>query len=60
MLKFNPYLREKIVDNEVEFCADAEKDETLCESCVYFENTPHHPPMCCGNEYKEREDANND
>lgn len=39
---------------ETEFCCDAEKDETLCESCVFYE-VSHGIPMCCGNEYKENE-----
>lgn len=42
-------------DNEREFCSDAEKDETLCDTCKYFEIYKM-IPMCCGNEYKEKED----
>lgn len=42
-------------DNEREFCFDAEKDETLCDTCKHYEE--HHGiPMCCGSEYEERDE----
>jgi hypothetical protein len=41
--------------DEEEFCSDASKDETLCETCVYFEVDKFGVPSCCGNEYKERQ-----
>ena len=44
-----------IPDPDTEVCVDAAKDETLCETCVYYEE--HHGiPMCCGNEYKEKDE----
>lgn len=40
---------------ENEFCCDAEKDNTLCDSCKYF--TEYHGiPMCEGTEYQEKEE----
>ena len=40
---------------EKEFCCDAEKDNTLCDSCKYFVEY-HGIPMCEGDEYKEKEE----
>lgn len=42
-------------DDPDEFCEDAEKDETLCETCKFYEE-PNGIPTCCGHEYKEREE----
>ena len=44
-----------IPDPDTEVCADAAKDETLCETCVYYE-VYHGIPMCNGNEYKEKDE----
>lgn len=44
----------KCEEGQDEFCADASKDETLCETCKYYEE--HNGiPMCCGSEYEEKE-----
>ena len=55
MIYNNPLFRGffKCEENDGEFCCDAEKDETLCESCKYFEEN-HGIPTCCGNKYEER------
>lgn len=43
-----------VPDPDCESCADACKDETLCESCKFF--SEHHGiPSCCGNEYVAKE-----
>ena len=43
-----------VPDPDYSDCADACRDETLCESCKFF--SEHHGiPSCCGNEYIERE-----
>lgn len=44
-----------IPDPNTEGCADSTKDETLCETCAYYEES-HGIPMCCGNEYKEKDE----
>lgn len=41
---------------EEEFCADALKDETLCDTCKYYSVDRCGIPSCCGNEYQEKED----
>lgn len=43
-----------VPDPDTDMCADAAKDETLCESCKYYEE--HHGiPTCNGNEYEVKE-----
>ena len=37
-----------------EFCHDAAKNETLCDTCEYYEIDKFGCPSCCGNEYQER------
>ena len=45
----------KCEENQDEYCSDASRDETLCETCKYYEE--HNGiPTCCGHEYKERGD----
>lgn len=38
-----------------EFCHDAAKDETLCETCKFYEEC-NGIPTCNGTEYREREE----
>ena len=52
----NPFFKGfKCEEGQDEFCEDASKDETLCETCKFYEE-PHGIPTCCGHEYKGREE----
>ena len=52
----NPFFKGfKCEEGQDEFCEDASKDEALCETCKFYEE-PHGIPICCGHEYKEREE----
>lgn len=44
-----------VPDPNVEGCADAAKDESICFRCKFYEE--HHGiPTCCGNEFEEKEE----
>lgn len=47
----------RVSEPRTEGCADAYRDETICERCKNYEIDKFGIPSCCGNEFEEAEDG---